>query len=74
MSDQLARMPQAAGATVSAPETSRQLLAALATAGKRAKEMSDEYVSTEHLLVGLATDGGEAATVLRGGGRRAQSS
>ena len=66
--DQLARMPQAAGATVSAPETSRQLLAALATAGKLAREMSDEYVSTEHLLVGLATDGGQAATMLRAAG------
>jgi ATP-dependent Clp protease ATP-binding subunit ClpB len=66
--DQLARMPQAAGSTVSAPETSRQLLAALATAGKLAREMSDEYVSTEHLLVGLATDGGQAATLLRAAG------
>jgi ATP-dependent Clp protease ATP-binding subunit ClpB len=66
--DQLARMPKAAGATVSAPETSRQLLAALATASKLAREMSDEYVSTEHLLVGLATDGGQAASLLRAGG------
>jgi ATP-dependent Clp protease ATP-binding subunit ClpB len=66
--DQLARLPRAAGATVSAPETSRQLLAALATAGKLAREMSDEYVSTEHLLVGLATSGGQAATVLQGAG------
>jgi ATP-dependent Clp protease ATP-binding subunit ClpB len=66
--ERLARLPQAAGATVSAPQTSRQLLAALATAGKRAKEMQDEYVSTEHLLVGLATDGGEAATLLRQAG------
>ena len=66
--DQLAKMPKAAGATVSAPETSRQLLAALATASKLAADMSDEYVSTEHLLVGLATDGGQAATVLREAG------
>jgi ATP-dependent Clp protease ATP-binding subunit ClpB len=66
--DRLARLPQAAGATVSAPQTSRQLLAALATAGKRAKEMQDEYVSTEHLLVGLATDGGDTATLLRQAG------
>ncbi|HEY2553184.1 MAG TPA: ATP-dependent chaperone ClpB [Streptosporangiaceae bacterium] len=64
----LSRLPQAAGATVSAPETARPLLAALATAGKRASEMSDEYVSTEHLLVGLAADGGQAATVLREAG------
>jgi ATP-dependent Clp protease ATP-binding subunit ClpB len=65
---QLARLPQASGATVSAPETSRQLLAALATASKQAREMSDDYVSTEHLLVGLASDGGQAATVLRDAG------
>jgi len=65
---ELSRMPQAAGATVSAPQSSRQLLAALATASKLAAEMTDEYVSTEHLLVGLATDGGQAATLLRAAG------
>jgi ATP-dependent Clp protease ATP-binding subunit ClpB len=64
----LARLPRAAGATLSAPETSRQLLAAISTATKRAREMNDEYVSTEHLLVGLAADGGQAATVLRQAG------
>jgi ATP-dependent Clp protease ATP-binding subunit ClpB len=64
----LARLPSAAGTTVGAPETSRQLLATLATAAKRAKEMSDEYVSTEHLLVGLAADGGQAAALLREAG------
>jgi ATP-dependent Clp protease ATP-binding subunit ClpB len=62
------RLPRAAGATLSAPETSRPLLAALAAASKRAKELSDEYVSTEHLLVGLASEGGQAATVLREAG------
>jgi ATP-dependent Clp protease ATP-binding subunit ClpB len=64
----LGRMPRAAGTTLSAPETSRQLLAAISTATKRAREMNDEYVSTEHLLVGLAADGGQAATVLRQAG------
>src|SRR5579875_2784003 len=59
---------RAVGATVSAPETSRQVLAALSAAAKRAREMSDEYVSTEHLLVGLASDGGEAAALLRQAG------
>ncbi len=67
-SELLSRLPRAAGATLSAPETSRPLLAAIATAAKRAKEMNDEYVSTEHLLVGLAADGGQAATVLREAG------
>jgi len=64
----LARLPSAAGTTVGAPETSRQLLAVLSTAAKRARDMSDEYVSTEHLLVGLAADGGQAAAVLREAG------
>ncbi|HEX6857636.1 MAG TPA: ATP-dependent chaperone ClpB [Streptosporangiaceae bacterium] len=64
----LTRMPSAAGATVGAPETSRQLLSVLATAAKQAREMADEYVSTEHLLVGLAADGGQAATILREAG------
>ncbi|MHB1431858.1 MAG: ATP-dependent Clp protease ATP-binding subunit [Streptosporangiaceae bacterium] len=66
--DLLARLPRASGATVSAPETSRPLLAALSLAAKRAREMNDEYVSTEHLLVGLAAEGGQAATVLRDAG------
>jgi ATP-dependent Clp protease ATP-binding subunit ClpB len=68
VSDLIARLPQASGATVSAPETSRPLLAALTAAAKRARELSDEYVSTEHLLVGLAAEGGQAATVLREAG------
>ncbi len=67
-SELLARLPRAAGATLNAPETSRPLLTALSTAAKRAREMNDEYVSTEHLLVGLAADGGQAATVLREAG------
>jgi len=66
--DQIARLPKAAGSTVSAPDTARPLSLALATAAKRAREMGDEYVSTEHLLVGLAADGGQAADVLRKAG------
>ena len=63
--DLLSRLPRAAGTTVSAPDMSRPLLSALATAAKRARGLDDEYVSTEHLLVGLAADGGQAATLLR---------
>ncbi len=67
-SELLRRLPRASGATVSAPETSRPLLAALAAASKQASQMSDEYVSTEHLLVGLASAGGQATTALREAG------
>jgi ATP-dependent Clp protease ATP-binding subunit ClpB len=62
---QLARLPKIAGTTVSAPENSRALLKVLTTAGERAEKLHDEYISTEHLLVGLAEDGGQAATLLR---------
>ena len=65
---QLARLPKAAGATVSAPGMSRPLAAVLAAAAKQARELTDEYVSAEHLLVGLAAEGGQAATLLRQAG------
>ncbi len=64
----LGRLPRANGQTLSAPETSRPLLAVINTAVSRARTMNDEYVSTEHLLVGLAADGGQAATLLREAG------
>lgn len=57
-------LPKAAGSTVSSPNSSRQLIVSINTAAQRAQQMEDEYVSTEHLLVGLATDGGEAARLL----------
>ncbi|HLI35770.1 MAG TPA: ATP-dependent chaperone ClpB [Streptosporangiaceae bacterium] len=71
--ERLARLPRAHGQTLSAPELSRPLLAALNAATSRAREMNDEYTSTEHLLVGLAAEGGEAATVLRGAGAAPQA-
>ena len=49
-----AALPSAAGSTVSAPGLARQTYAVLSHAGEVAKELDDEYVSTEHLLVGLA--------------------
>ncbi|WP_067974588.1 ATP-dependent chaperone ClpB [Nocardiopsis trehalosi] len=57
-------LPKAAGSTVSAPQSARQLIVSLNTAAQRAERMEDEYVSTEHLLVGLAADGGEASRLL----------
>ena len=71
----LDRLPSAAGSTVAAPTLSRSMLQVLNTATERAKERGDEYVSTEHLLVALAADGGTgptgAATLLRGAGATA---
>ncbi|HEY2488122.1 MAG TPA: ATP-dependent chaperone ClpB [Streptosporangiaceae bacterium] len=64
----LARLPRVAGATASAPETSRPLLASINTAADQARQLGDEFVSTEHLLVGLATSGGDVADLLRQAG------
>src|SRR4249920_3870678 len=66
--ERLGKLPRARGATLSAPEMSRPLLSAVATASSRAKQLNDEYISTEHLLVGLAADGGEAKAVLTAAG------
>jgi ATP-dependent Clp protease ATP-binding subunit ClpB len=62
------KLPQTRGATASAPETSRPLLSVINTAASLAREMGDEYISTEHLLVGLATGGGPLATALQRAG------
>ncbi len=64
----LSRLPRVNGQTASAPEMSRPMLSVINTAVSRARQMNDEYVSTEHLLVGLAADGGPAATLLRDAG------
>jgi ATP-dependent Clp protease ATP-binding subunit ClpB len=59
------RLPSAAGATVGAPQLSRESLTAIQSAQQLATEMGDEYVSTEHLLVGLASAPGPVADLLK---------
>jgi ATP-dependent Clp protease ATP-binding subunit ClpB len=66
--DQLSRLPSASGTTVATPNPSRATLAVLSAAGERARDMGDEYVATEHLLVGLAQNGGPVADLLRSAG------
>src|SRR3954468_1879479 len=61
---QVDRLPSASGANVGAPQTSRALLAVLSAAERAARDRSDEYVSTEHLLLALAEAGGAVADVL----------
>ncbi|MGB3441805.1 MAG: ATP-dependent chaperone ClpB [Actinophytocola sp.] len=63
--DQLANsLPSASGSTVSAPQLDSEALRSVTHAQKLATEMGDEYVSTEHLLVGLAAQGGAVASLL----------
>ncbi|EUA68610.1 clp amino terminal domain protein [Mycobacterium xenopi 4042] len=61
------RLPQVTGAS-SQPQLSRESLAAITAAQQLATEMDDEYVSTEHLMVGLATGDSDVAKLLNGHG------
>ena len=50
----LVALPSASGSSTSQPQASRQLTAAITQAEKEMQQMGDEYVSTEHLLIGIA--------------------
>jgi ATP-dependent Clp protease ATP-binding subunit ClpB len=68
-------LPRSSGSTVSSPTLGRGTYQAMSAAGDVARELSDEYVSTEHLLIGLAsvTDGsGSVAGVLESAGATRQ--
>ncbi|GAA3488596.1 MULTISPECIES: ATP-dependent chaperone ClpB [Streptomyces] len=67
----LAALPSVTGSTVSPPQPDRDMLAVVADAARRAKELGDEFLSTEHLLIGLAAKGGRAADVLKDQGASA---
>jgi ATP-dependent Clp protease ATP-binding subunit ClpB len=54
----LDRLPRASGPTVAQPGESRPVVAAINAAAAAAADRGDEYISTEHLVVGLARDGG----------------
>ncbi|CAL9464739.1 Chaperone protein ClpB [Streptomyces sp. enrichment culture] len=68
----LGSLPSVQGSTVAKPQPDRDLMAVLADASQRAKELGDAYISTEHLLIGLAAKGGQAGTLLSQQGATAQ--
>nr|WP_202454933.1 ATP-dependent chaperone ClpB [Streptomyces sp. SID8367] len=68
----LASLPSVTGSTVPPPQPSRDLLAVIADADERAKELGDEFLSTEHLLIALAAKGGAAGQVLTENGASAK--
>lgn len=68
----LDRLPQATGASTQ-PQLSRESLAAITTAQQLATELDDEYVSTEHVMVGLATGDSDVAKLLTGHGASPQA-
>jgi ATP-dependent Clp protease ATP-binding subunit ClpB len=57
-------LPSASGTSVSAPQMGSAAYRVITDAKSLAEERGDEYVSTEHLLIGLAKAGGPEVTSL----------
>ncbi|MDH6540987.1 ATP-dependent chaperone ClpB [Streptomyces lavendulae] len=68
----LAALPSVTGSTVAPPQPTRELLAVLAEADAEAGRLGDDYLSTEHLLIGTAAKGGAAGEVLSAQGATAK--
>ncbi|GEL95333.1 ATP-dependent chaperone ClpB [Cellulomonas composti] len=64
----LVNLPASSGSTVAQPSASRATSAALEAANAEARSLGDDYVSTEHLLVGLAAGQSGVADALRAAG------
>ncbi|MFJ3904391.1 ATP-dependent chaperone ClpB [Streptomyces sp. NPDC090025] len=60
----LGELPSVTGSTVAPPQPNRELLAVIADAADRAKQLGDEFLSTEHLLLGIAAKGGQTGKLL----------
>ncbi|TML23289.1 MAG: AAA family ATPase, partial [Actinobacteria bacterium] len=65
--------PSAQGASVAEPNISREFANAINAAEQIARPLGDEYVSTEHLLAGLAQVGGAVSAALRTAGATEQA-
>ena len=64
--DVIAAMPKASGSSMPMAMPSNNLIKVIDNAVKAAERMGDSYATTEHLLVALAQDKGEAGRVLNG--------
>ena len=60
----ITKLPSASGNSVSQPTMSGSLARVLADAETRAEQMGDEFVATEHLMIGLATIVSDAQKIL----------
>ncbi|WP_422390632.1 ATP-dependent chaperone ClpB [Arthrobacter sp. N1] len=59
-------LPSPSGSSVAQPQFSRGALNVVSAAQQEAETLGDQFVSTEHLLLALAADGGAAGSILRG--------
>ena len=73
VSKQISALPSARGDGVQAPQYGRATLEALQRAADLAGELGDDFVSSEHLLVGIATARSDARTVLIDAGATADN-
>ncbi|WP_163276352.1 ATP-dependent chaperone ClpB [Cellulomonas iranensis] len=64
----LVNLPSSTGSSVAQPSASRQTAAAIEAANAEARSLGDDYVSTEHLLIGLAAGQSGVADALRAAG------
>ena len=67
-SSQIAALPKISGSSVAEAQLSRGGLAVISAAQAQAQKKQDQFVSTEHLLLGLAADSGETGNALREAG------
>jgi ATP-dependent Clp protease ATP-binding subunit ClpB len=68
VSSAISAIPSASGDTVAQPSMSNAGYRVIGAAQDAARERGDEYVSTEHLLLALAADRGDAGSLLRSHG------
>ncbi|WP_144629383.1 ATP-dependent chaperone ClpB [Arthrobacter woluwensis] len=66
-------LPSTSGASVAQAQLSRSALQAVQAAQSEAEKMGDSYVSTEHLLLGLAAGNDAVARLLRDAGASTQA-
>ncbi|APF41365.1 ATP-dependent chaperone ClpB [Neomicrococcus aestuarii] len=66
-------LPASSGTSVAQAQFSRGLLQVVQAAQQAAERYGDTYVSTEHLIIGLAADNGKAGEALRNSGATADA-
>lgn len=67
-SSDIAQLPKVSGSSVAEAQLSRAGLTTISAAQTQAQENQDQFVSTEHLLLGLASDSSDTGQNLRDAG------
>ena len=70
--EDISKQPSSTGSSVTQPTISGALARVLATAETLAEQLGDQFVATEHLLIGLASVESQARTILTRAGATAE--